>query len=224
VVVVAGLIRLRNGAHGYGAVSKLLHWLTVAVIVAQFAVGATMGPDEAALDREKDRIDELEERGEERAERQGEAAEERFENEIDRLEDELDVREDDYVGDAFGDVVSGTFAGDGVSLPELHVSLGLSLIALGVLRVVWRAVAGLPPWAEHLTAGERALEGALEKSLLTLLLVVPGTGLAVLALGHGWVPLHVAAQVALLVVIAVHVGLVLKHTVVRRNRHLSRML
>lgn len=221
---MAGLIRLRNGAHGYGAVSKLLHWLTVAVIVAQFAVGATMGPDEAALDREKDRIDELEERGEERAERQGEAAEERFENEIDRMEDELDVREDDYVGDAFGDVVSGAFAGDGLSLPEVHVLLGLSLIALGVLRVVWRAVAGLPPWAEHLTAGERALEGALEKSLLSLLLVVPGTGLAVLALGHHWVPLHVAAQLALLVVIAVHVGLVLKHTVVRRNRHLSRML
>jgi cytochrome b561 len=220
VVVVAGLIRLRNGAHGYGAVSKLLHWLTVAVIVAQFAVGATMGPDEAALDREQDRIDELEER----AEQQGEAAEERFENEIDRLEAELDVREDDYVGDAFGDVVSGAFAGDGVSLPELHVSLGLSLIALGVLRVVWRAAAGLPPWAEHLTAGERDLEGALEKALLTLLFLVPGTGLATLALGHDWVPLHVAAQIALLLVIALHVGLVLKHTVVRRNRHLSRML
>jgi cytochrome b561 len=37
-------------------------------------------------------------------------------------------------------------------------------------------------------------------------------------------PVHVAAQVALLASVAVHVGLVLKHTVVRRNRHLLRML
>ena len=37
----------------------------MAAIIAQFAVGLTMGPDEAALEREDERIDALEERGEE---------------------------------------------------------------------------------------------------------------------------------------------------------------
>lgn len=221
---MAGLIRLRNGANGYGIGSKFLHWSTVAVIVAQFAVGATMAEDDEALDREKDRIDALEDRGEEQAERQGEAAEERFENEIDRLEDQLDAREENYVADAFGDIFSGTAVDDGLALPEIHVLLGLSLIVLAVLRVLWRAVAGLPPWAEHLSTGERTLESALEKLLLTLLFVVPATGLLLIAGGHDLLWVHIAAQVALLLTIAVHVGLVLKHTVVRRNRHLSRML
>jgi cytochrome b561 len=35
---------------------------------------------------------------------------------------------------------------------------------------------------------------------------------------------HVTAQVVFLGVIALHIGLVLKHTVVRRHRHLARML
>ena len=39
-----------------------------------------------------------------------------------------------------------------------------------------------------------------------------------------WVAVHVTAQVLLLTVIVAHVGLVLKHTVVRRHRHLARML
>ena len=96
-------MRLRNGEHGYGVVTKTLHWLTVAAIIAQFAGGLTMGPDEAALEREDERIYALEERGEEAAESRGEAAEEAFEIEIDRLEDELKGREDDYVSDAFAD-------------------------------------------------------------------------------------------------------------------------
>ena len=88
---------LRNGEHGYGVVTKSLHWLTVAAITGQFAVGLTMEADDAAFDREDDRIDQLEDSGEEVAKRQGQAAEERFDDEIDRLEDQLKAREDDYV-------------------------------------------------------------------------------------------------------------------------------
>lgn len=59
---------------------------------------------------------------------------------------------------------------------------------------------------------------------MALLLVVPLTGLA-LALGsEGLLVLHATAQVTLLLVVSVHVGLVLRHTVVHRNRHLFRML
>lgn len=101
---------------------------------------------------------------------QGEAAEERFENEIDSLEDALDAREDNYVAAAFDE--------PGISLPEIHVVLGLSTMLLGVLRVLWRGTTPLPPWSEHLSPGERTFEAWLEKVLLALLFAVPASGLA----------------------------------------------
>ena len=60
--------------------------------------------------------------------------------------------------------------------------------------------------------------------MLSLLLVVPATGLLLVLVSTDWVAVHVTAQILLLTVIAAHVGLVLKHTVVRRHRHLARML
>ncbi|UYM07477.1 cytochrome b [Solicola gregarius] len=212
-------MRLRNGPHGYGLATKLLHWLTFAVVVTQFAVGWTMNPDDA-LDREDERLDVLEERSEEG----GEASEERAEAEIDRREDALDAREDDIAADTFSDLVSGDFLSSGVSGLEWHVLFGLIVLALGVLRVVWRMITPLPPWAEHLAAGERTFESWLEKILLSLLLVVPLTGLFMVAGSTGLLPVHVGAQIALLTAVSLHVSLVLKHTVVRRNRHLARML
>jgi cytochrome b561 len=124
----------------------------------------------------------------------------------------------------FSDVLTGNAYSDGLSLPELHVSLGLFVLVLAAVRLVWRRTTPLPPWAEHLSAGERRLEGRLEKLLLALLFVVPATGLLLVAAGDDWLPVHVAAQIVFLVAIAAHVGLVLRHTVVRRNRHLARML
>lgn len=209
-------MRLRNGEYGYGAVTKTLHWLTVAAITVQFAVGVTMEADDAAFDREDDRIDELEDSGRDIAEGQGAAAEERFENEIDRLEDELAAREENYVAAAFAE--------PGIALPEVHVILGLSILSLGVLRVLWRGATPLPPWADHLGAGERRFEAWLEKTLLTMLFVVPASGLALIPAGGNWLALHLAAQLVLLVAVAGHVGLVLKHTVMRPNRHLRRMI
>ena len=38
------------------------------------------------------------------------------------------------------------------TLLKVHVVLGLTILVLAVARVVWRRVAGLPPWAEQLTA------------------------------------------------------------------------
>jgi cytochrome b561 len=87
----------------------------------------------------------------------------------------------------FSDVVTGDAFADGLSLPELHVSLGLGII-LAVVRLLWRRTTPLPPWAEHLSAGERRLEGRLEKLLLVLLIVVPATGLLLVAAGDDWLP------------------------------------
>lgn len=38
-------LRLRNGEHGYGLVTKALHWLTVLALLAQFALGYLMSSD-----------------------------------------------------------------------------------------------------------------------------------------------------------------------------------
>ncbi len=194
-------MHLRNGEHGYGAVTKLLHWLTVGAVITQFVVGWTMSVDDGA----RDRFDQRMERLEERAEAQGEAAEERWDEEEVRLEE---ARPDS------GD--------DGPT--ALHVVLGLSIIGLALTRILWRRTTPLPPWAEHLRPGERTLQHWLEKLLLTMLIVTPATGLLLMAGEDDWLPVHVTAQLGLLGLIAVHVGLVLSHTVVRRNRHLSRML
>lgn len=42
---------LRNGGRGFGVVTKVLHWPTVLVVVAQFAVGWSTEADDAAFDR-----------------------------------------------------------------------------------------------------------------------------------------------------------------------------
>ena len=124
----------------------------------------------------------------------------------------------------FSDVVTGNAFGDGLSLPEAHVLLGLSVLALAVVRILWRKTTPLPPWAEHLSPGERRFEGLFEKVLLGSLVVVPVTGLLLVATGDDWLALHVATQIVFLAAIAGHVGLVLCHAVLRPNRHRPRMV
>jgi cytochrome b561 len=216
-------MQLRNGAHGYGVVTKALHWLTVLAILGQFLVGWSMDFD-AASDRRKDQLEAEADRREEAAEGQGDAAEDRAKEENERIEDAFDAEDDDQASSVFSDVGTGEAFRDGLSLPEVHIGLGLFIIVLAAVRIVWRRTTPLPPWAVHLSSGERRLEGRLEKALLTLLVVTPASGLLLVGAGDDWLPMHVAAQVAFLVAISMHVGVVLKHTVVRRNRHLSRML
>jgi cytochrome b561 len=213
----------RNGRHGYGVVTKVLHWLTVAAVLGQFSVGYRMDLD-AAADLQDARLDAEADRLEGRAQGQGEDAEERAEAEIERREDALDSREDDQASEVFSDVITGDALRNGFSLPELHVTLGLLILLLAVVRVLWRRTTPLPPWAEHLGAGERRFEGRVEKVLLASLFAVPASGLLLVAAGEDWLPAHITAQVLFLAATAGHVGLVLRHTVVRRNRHLSRML
>lgn len=214
---------LRNGEHGYGRVTKALHWITVLALAAQVVLGYVMDPD-AGSDAAQERLDRLEERCETRSE---EAAVERCEAEVDRREDRLDAREDEDSADVLPGLVSGDGFSDGLSLVEGHVLLGVLILVLAAGRVAWRAATPLPPWSPVLGPGERRLEALLEKVMLALLFVVPGTGLLLVAdVGPlpGSVGVHVAAHVVLYATVALHVGLVLRHTVVRRERHLSRML
>jgi cytochrome b561 len=198
---------LRNGPHGYGLVTKLLHWVTVAALLTQFLVGYVMAAfygdfEKADCDIEADRLEE-----------QCELRQER-----------LEARADDPLGTAYSDLGSGDILGGGLSLPEVHVLLGLLVLVLAASRVLWRRTAGLPPWAEGLSAGERTLAHWTEKLLLSLMFVIPLTGLLLVVVSYDLLPLHIAAHIGFFATIATHLGLVLKHQLVDRDQLVSRML
>ncbi|GGY62610.1 hypothetical protein GCM10010363_50180 [Streptomyces omiyaensis] len=106
-----------------------------------------------------------------------------------------------------------------------HVLVGAVIVVLGVARLLWRRRAGLPPWAPTLKPFERRLAHRTEGALLLLTLVVPATGVVLLASGEdGLVGVHVSAQALFLAALTAHVGLVLKHQLLDRDRLLRRML
>ncbi|MFI9124028.1 cytochrome b [Streptomyces bikiniensis] len=111
------------------------------------------------------------------------------------------------------------------ALLTAHVLVGALIVVLGVARLLWRRRTDLPPWAPTLTRFERRLAHRTEVALYALTFVVPVTGVLLLASDDDdllWV--HVAAQVCFLAALACHVGLVLKHQFVDRDRLLRRML
>ena len=129
----------------------------------------------------------------------------------DRVEDRLEERADRAT------------SGDEPVLTT-HVALGLSLLLLALVRLVRRRVVPLPPWAETLGEGERRLAHRTEQVLYLTLVVMPLSGLGVLLVDDDLLPVHVASHVTFFVAIALHVGLVLKHQLLDRDRLLRRML
>lgn len=174
---------LRNGPHGYGAVTQTLHWATVLALVAQVVVGYTMDADDSGHGRGRGRG------------RSGESGRGRGGD-----------REDDGLG-----VLDGSF-----DLVDLHVLLGIAIIALALARIVWRSTTPLPPWDERLTDRERRLVTATERLLLVLLVVVPATGIALVLGDDDLLPLHVAGHVALYAAVALHVAVVVPRRLVGR--------
>ena len=158
----------------YATAVKVLHWLTVLALAAQFAVGYVMDADDSGRGRGRGRG-----RGGESGRGRGRGGE------------------------------SDGYLDDPDTLLKVHVVLGLSILVLAVARVVWRRVAGLPPWAERLTAGQRRLATWTERVLIATLFVIPLSGLALVVSGDDdvlW--LHVAAHVAFFAALVAHVGLV----------------
>ena len=178
---------------GYRGSQKLLHWLTVAAVTAQFAVGYGLDLDEEDCDPPGEDLS-------------GGDTTEELEDRLDRLEDACEARADDY------DLLGGGF-----DLAELHLLLGLTVLSLGVVRPLWRRVAGLPPWSEHLSAGQRRLAGLTEKALMLLLVVVPLSGIVLIGTGDdSWLPLHVGAHVAFFIALAAHLLTNLRPAILRR--------
>ncbi len=200
-------MRLRNGDHGYGVVSKTLHWLTVLTIGAQFAVGYTMDADGDAGGAECDPPGE---------DRSGGDTSDAEEEQLDRLEDQceaeqdrLDDEADEGVWTAWSDLGSGDLFSGGLSLPETHVLLGLTIIALGVLRLVWRSTTPLPPWDPRLTRGNQRFVHGTEVALLTLQFLVPATGILLVVGSDDVLDLHIAAHLAFFAALGAHLGMVI---------------
>ncbi|MER7176054.1 cytochrome b [Streptomyces mesophilus] len=110
-------------------------------------------------------------------------------------------------------------------LLTLHVVLGVTILVLAALRLLWRVTTPLPPWAPRLRPYERVLATWTERALHLLTFAIPATGLWLVAAGDdGAVGPHVATHIAFAVALTLHVGLVLKHQLLDRDRLLNRML
>ncbi|MBJ7358856.1 cytochrome b/b6 domain-containing protein [Nocardioides sp.] len=179
-------MHVRNGPHGYGLLTKSLHWLTFLVVVAQFVVGYTMETDDSVFDRRDEACEATADTD------AAEAEEERCEERVDRDED---AAEDDP--------------------SDLHVVLGIAILVLAGIRVLWRRFTPLPPWSDRYGKLGRTLQHWLEKAMLLLLFLVPVSGL-LLSRGDAALALHVASHVAFYVVVGAHIVLQVAHRHVGR--------
>jgi cytochrome b561 len=105
-----------------------------------------------------------------------------------------------------------------------HVLLGITILVLATVRLLWRRHSTLPPWAPGLSPAERTVAHWTERALYLLLFVIPLTGLWLVLVDDDALALHVASHIAFFVVAAAHVGLVLKHQLIDRDRLLRRMI
>ena len=133
------------------------------------------------------------------------------------------------------------------ALYNWHKSMGLIILAIVAIRYVWRKFSRLPDWAETLTERERSFVHFVERVLYTCMFLMPISGyIYVMAGGYGvlffglfplpnpfgeidWLSsaaqiIHRITGMVILVALVGHIGLVLKHQFVNRDRLLNRML
>lgn len=109
-------------------------------------------------------------------------------------------------------------------LLALHVLLGVTVLVLAATRLRRRRVVPLPPWAETLSSRERTWAHRTEQLLYLSLVVMPLSGIGVLLVDEDLLALHVTTHVVFFAALAAHLGLVLKHQLLDRDRLLRRML
>jgi cytochrome b561 len=173
-----------RAADGYAPLTKVLHWLTVVALAAQFTIGYLLDVDGRGRGRGRGR-------GGESGRGRGRGG-------------DLDVFDD--------------------PLLTAHVIVGVTILVLATVRVLWRLRSTLPPWAEGLSHAERTLAHWTERVLYVLLFAIPLTGLWLVLVNDDALAVHVATHIAFFVALAAHVGLVLKHQLIDRDRLLRRML
>jgi cytochrome b561 len=197
---------------GYSTTAKVLHWITLGVLLAQFLVGYRLDVEDPAEAAREARAERLEERADTAP---SESREEALEQRADALKD--------ATGSDSGAAVDRVLSGN-EPLLSVHVGLGLTVLLLAVVRLVRRRVLDLPPWAETLTEAERRFAHRTEQALYLALVAMPLSGIGLLLVYDGLLPLHIASHVLFFVAFALHLGLVLKHQLLDRDRLLSRML
>lgn len=102
------------------------------------------------------------------------------------------------------------------ALLTLHVALGLTILAVTLVRVWWRRRTTLPPWAPALTAADKVLAHWTERALYVLLFAIPLSGLWLVLVSDDALAPHVTFHVAFFVAFAAHVGLVARRRLLRR--------
>ena len=168
-------------------------------MAGQFTIGYGMEAD-SAVDRADDRLDSQDKA----CESENDAAEERCEEAVDRQEDAN--KEDDYA----------VFEGD-FDLVDLHVVLGLLILALAIARTAWRIGTPLPPWDDRLTPLDRKLAHGTEVTLIATQYVIPLSGLWLIASSDDSVlPLHIVGHAVFFAALVLHVGLVVRRGLLAR--------
>lgn len=128
-----------------------------------------------------------------------------------------------------------------------HKSLGLVALFVAILRLINRQLGQLPPWAPSLSSGEKTFVHRIEQVFYLAMFVMPITGWLYVMWGHYGVNLfgvwemprplprddtlrdiakwaHIGAGWVLLAAMAGHIGLVLRHQLIKKDGLLKRML
>lgn len=131
-------------------------------------------------------------------------------------------------------------------LVALHRPLGVAILILAIIRLINRRLTKLPPFPPTMSAAERVIASSSEKLLYALMIALPLVGWGMLSAGHypivmfGSVHLppilpphpmlfaalrhtHTILAYLLFATILAHLGAVLFHTLIVRDRILDRM-
>ena len=131
-------------------------------------------------------------------------------------------------------------------LIQIHKSLGATIVALVPIRLLWRWIGGLPDWPDGVAEWEKSASSGVENWLYGLLLIVPVSGAAstiasgapLLWFGYEILPALISASPAftalalfvhtvliylLLIVFALHIGLVFRRSIYERDSYHKRI-
>ncbi|MEL6521667.1 MAG: cytochrome b [Pseudomonadota bacterium] len=143
---------------------------------------------------------------------------------------------------------SSSFAGISTNTYyDWHKSLGLVALVVAILRLINRQMGELPPWAPTLSTGEQTFIHRVEQVFYLAMFIMPVSGWLFVMWGNYGVNLfgvwemprplpksdmlrdvakwtHVGAGWVLLLAMLGHVGLVLRHQLIKKDGLLKRML
>lgn len=134
-----------------------------------------------------------------------------------------------FFGESMTVVVDAAEDGQPVSatdqaLGSAHYWVGLSVLALVLVRLLLRLASGVPAPAGHGSRWMRVAAHASHGLFYVLLLATPAIGLLAFYQGDPWGDIHSLAKPAFIVLIAVHVVAALYHQLWLRDGTLKRML